>query len=115
MKGIALYDFDFFKRKTDNDLIKESITRILLTSKGERVNNPEFGSNLQRFLFAFNTLDSFEEIEEDITSSISRWEPRASIQYINTIRSGPNSIKILLGLFNRETTEQFSYEVILQL
>jgi len=112
MKGIALYDFDFFKRKTDNDLIKESITRILLTSKGERVNNPEFGSNLQRFLFSSA---SFEDIEEDIIQSLNRWEPRTSIQYIHTTRSGLNSIKILLGLFNRESTEQFTYEVILQL
>jgi len=112
MKGIALYDFDFFKRKTNNDLIKESITRILLTSKGERVNNPEFGSNLQRFLF---THTSFEDIEEDIVKSINRWEPRTSVNYINTLRTGPNSIKILLGLFNRETTEEFTYEVVLQL
>lgn len=112
MKGIALYDFDFFKRKTDNDLIKESITRILLTSKGERVNNPEFGSNLQRFLFSHV---SFEEIEEDIETSISRWEPRVSIKYINTARTGVNSIRILMNLFNREIAEEFSYEVLLQL
>ena len=112
MKGIALYDFDFFKRKTNNDLIKESITRILLTSKGERVNNPEFGSNLQSFLFSHA---DFEEIEQDIKESLKRWEPRAALQNIYTRRTSPNSINIFLSLFNRETTEEFTYEVTLKL
>lgn len=112
MKGIALYNLDFFKRKTDNDLIKESITRILLTSKGERVNNREFGSDLQKFLFSHQ---DFEEIEQDITKSINRWEPRVSVQNIYIQRTGPNLINILLLLFNKESTEEFTYEVTLKL
>lgn len=115
MKGIALYDLDFFKRKKDNDLIKENITRILLTSKGERVNNPEFGSNLQRFLFSSYSSITYEEIEDDIRRSINRWEPRVSVQNINTISTKPDSINIFLSLFNRETTEEFTYEVVLNL
>lgn len=111
MKGIALYDTDFFKRKTDNSLIKESITRILLTSKGERVNNPEFGSNLQRFIFAS---PEFGEIEEEVRSSITRWEPRVSVNHVVTKRTGPHTVSIYLSLFNKETTEDFSYELVLR-
>lgn len=111
MKGIASYNIDFFKQKSDNDLLKESITRILLTSKGERVNNPEFGSNLQSFIFSHA---SFEEIEEDIISSLNRWEPRIAVQNIYTHRTGPNSIRIFLAVFNRESTEEFTYEVVLK-
>ena len=111
MKGIALYDTNFFKRKTDNDLIKESITRILLTSKGERLNNPEFGSNLQRFIFAS---PEFGEIEEEIRNSIARWEPRVSVNYVKVVRTDVHSISVYLSLFNKETTEDFSYEIILR-
>lgn len=111
MKGIGLYNLDFFKRKTDNDLIKESVTRILLTSKGERVNNPEFGSNLQRFLFS-NA--SFHDIEEEIFNSIARWEPRVSITNISTEWVSTDSIKVLLEFFNRESAEDFTYEITLK-
>lgn len=112
MKGIAFYDLDFFKQKSDKDLLKESITRILLTSKGERLNNPEFGSNLQRFLFS---QAEFEEIEEDIKDSLARWEPRVSVQHIFTKMVEINSVKVSLVLYNRESTEIFSYEVVLNL
>jgi|GEM_PF-2780190 phage baseplate assembly protein W len=114
MKGIAFYGLDFFKRKTGNDLIKENITRILLTNRGERVNKPLFGSNLRGYLFE-NSNVLQEDVEEDIRQSIINWEPRVSIQSLVVQMRGPNSAYIYLDLKNKETMQDFTYEVVLRL
>lgn len=114
MKGIAFYGLDFFKRKTNNDLLKENITRILLTNRGERVNKPMFGSNLRTYLFeSSNVLQ--EDVEEDIRESITSWEPRVSIKSLDIRMNGPNSAYIYLDLQNKETMQDFTYEVVLRL
>lgn len=114
MKGIAFYGLDFFKRKSGNDLIKENITRILLTNRGERVNKPTFGSNLRTYLFESSNVLR-EDVEEDIRESISIWEPRVSIQDLEIAMKDPNSAYIFLDLKNRETMQNFTYEVVLRL
>lgn len=114
MKGIAIYGLDFFKRKTGNDLIKESITRLLLTNKGERVNKPDFGSNLRTYLF--NNRDILlEEVEEDIRSSITKWESRVTVKNVTVNVMDVSSAYIGIDLENKETIEDFTYEVVLRL
>ena len=114
MKGIAFYGLDFFKRKSGNELIKENITRILLTNRGERVNKPTFGSNLRTYLFE-NSNVLQEDVEEDIRRSISTWEPRVSVRSVDVSMRDPNSAYIFIDLRNRETMQNFTYEVVLRL
>lgn len=114
MKGIAFYGLDFFKRKSDNELIKENITRLLLTNKGERLNKPGYGANVRMYLF--NSAQVLqEEIEEDIRDAIKNWEPRVEITDLNLEMRGPHSAFISLGLRNKETMQDFDYEVVLRL
>lgn len=114
MKGIAFYGLDFFKQKKDNDLIKENITRILLTNRGERPNKPTFGANVRQYLFGSSNVFQ-EDIEEDIRQAINIWEPRVNIENINIGMYDPNRAYISLILENRETMQQFDYEVVLRL
>lgn len=54
------YPFQFDNRgrtaeTTDDDHIREMIEQVLLTSPGERVNRPTFGSGLLQLVFAPNS------------------------------------------------------------
>ena len=62
---------------TEKQLLTENIKRILRTRKGERVNNPEFGSYLLDFLFLpqVYVTDLLEIIKKDI----EQWEPRVKV------------------------------------
>lgn len=60
------------------DNVRESIRIILMTDPGERVMLPDFGGGLRRFLFEPNTVPTHRGIEDAITRSIARWEPRVS-------------------------------------
>jgi len=59
--------------------IRESIRIILMTDPGERVMLADFGGGLRRFLFEPNTVATHRAVEEAITRSIARWEPRVTV------------------------------------
>jgi phage baseplate assembly protein W len=63
--------------------IKSNIKNLLLTKRGERVMQPNFGSGLQELLFDFNDTELADKIEETITSAINHWLPYVTIQQID--------------------------------
>lgn len=67
----------------DVDVIAQSIRTILSTIPGERVMNPEFGSNLYNLLFEPMDEYTLEEIQDTIMTSITRWENRVSVDLVH--------------------------------
>ena len=65
------------------DQAKSNIKNLLLTKKGERVLQPEFGSGLQELLFEQNVDDFEEKIEDSINTAIETWLPYVTIEEIN--------------------------------
>jgi phage baseplate assembly protein W len=59
--------------------IKSNLINLLLTNKGERVFNPEFGANLKTILFEGITEDTSELIKELINFNISIFVPEVQI------------------------------------
>jgi phage baseplate assembly protein W len=62
--------------------VRESICVILRTRPGERVNLPDFGCGLERFLFEPNTTSTLRLIQEEVKRALSRWEPRVRLDDI---------------------------------
>lgn len=66
-----------------SEQVKSNIKNLLLTKRGERIMQPEFGSGLQELLFDFND-DSFEEkLEESIISAFETWLPYVNVDSID--------------------------------
>lgn len=63
-------------RSTDEEAIRNSLRNILLTNKGERLFNPDFGGNIRELLFDNIGLGSKEIIEANVESIIKNYEPR---------------------------------------
>jgi phage baseplate assembly protein W len=83
-------------RKINVESVKQSIRNIVLTNKYERLRNPDFGSNLRRFLFEnYNEYRTGEEIGREIVRTIERYEPRAEVINVNvTNDEDRNSIDV---------------------
>jgi len=58
------------------ELVRQSVEQILDTEPGERIMLPGFGCGLRRYLMEPNTLTTRTSMEQDITASLQRWEPR---------------------------------------
>ena len=77
----------FYKTKTILDQAKSNMRNLLLTSKGERVMQPEFGSTLTDVLFNQGE-DVENEIDEAIREAVSNWLPYVIINEINMFQEG---------------------------
>jgi phage baseplate assembly protein W len=62
--------------------IREAIRVILLTEFRERMMLPEFGGNLQRYLFEPNTVTTRHAIAERVEKALAAWEPRLRIEEV---------------------------------
>ena len=60
--------------KTDENAIKSDLMHLILTNKGERLYNPEFGTNLRRFIFEPNDGFTFHLSTTTMLSCLSTRE-----------------------------------------
>lgn len=56
--------------------IEEAIYLILMTRKGERVRNPEFGCGIHEFTFGTTDFTTLKEMERKVEEALALWEPR---------------------------------------
>lgn len=60
--------------------INRSIALILLTAKGELFGNPDFGSDLRKYVFDSMTPSLEEMLKTEILQSILNWESRIKLE-----------------------------------
>lgn len=99
MKSLSIYNSDFMTIKTGNDALEESIERILLTTPGERVNNPLFGCNLKNNIFNFDSY-LLEDIKIDVQQAIQKWEPRATFVSAIVKQTEPYQYSVTIKVIN---------------
>lgn len=88
---------------TDAELVKQSLQQILTTTRGERVMRPNFGCNLQRYVFENNNELLAQLFRSEISAAISTWEPRAALDSVSFERS--DSMLTVTVLYTVVTTQ----------
>jgi len=89
----------FFRQsKTIPQQVKSNIKNLLLTSKGERVFQPNFGCDLKNVIFEQIDIQSLDEVDESIREALSTWLPYVNINDLIIVQneSNPNEITISL-------------------
>lgn len=109
LKGIGFYNEEFLLIKQNIELLKEDITRLLLTVPGEAVGNSNWGCYLKSYIFEFDFV-LLEEVEQEITRAINTWEPRVNILNVDIYKdeSVPHIIHVNLLLQSVESLEEFN-------
>ena len=80
---------------TTKDQIKSNLVNLLLTSTGERIMNPTFGTFLKRFLFEGITDSNLESLKDNLLNSISIYIPDITVtSIIITPNTDYNSIDL---------------------
>ena len=62
---------------------KSNLRNLLLTRKGERIFQPNFGSGIHELLFEQSTNDLESRLQENITDSVNFWLPYINIDTID--------------------------------
>tara|TARA_B100000073_G_C23343870_1_gene416008 strand:+ start:40 stop:495 length:456 start_codon:yes stop_codon:yes gene_type:complete len=117
----------FNQSKTLLEQTKSNIRNLLLTNKGERVFQPDFGSDLTRLIFEQYTPDLEDRIEVAITDALERWLPYVLVNNIivrsdernenavlvqleYTIQTDKESLQTITFNFGQFATEEFTQE-----
>lgn len=99
--------FYFKLNQTDRDAIKADLLHLLLTNKGERLYLPDFGSDLQKYIFEPNDSITHEEIRDSLNDSISLYIPNLIVNSIE-FKNNPIEESIIVELSYSVTDGTFS-------
>ena len=86
----------FPQSQTTLEQAGSNVKNLLLTAKGERVMQPDFGSRLRELLFEQYTEDLSSRIQSEIQEAISTWLPYINISNVDIIQSDedPNTTNV---------------------
>ncbi len=73
--------------------VREAIRIILQTGQTERAMRPEFGADIDRYVFGTASVETAYRLQHDIERALVRWEPRAIIERV-TARPLPHEGRI---------------------
>ena len=71
----------------DASAIKQAIVNLLLTNKGERVMQPDYGSDIRSFLFEPLDIGTAVQIKNSINYCLATFEPRIAVNMIEVLPS----------------------------
>lgn len=74
----------------DAKAIRADLMHLLLTRKGERFYNPEFGTDLMRFIFEPNDSLTYSDIKLDIQTTVKKYIPSLNVDNI-TVTANPDN------------------------
>lgn len=109
---------EFLRRKEIKDLkidydyaaVRNSIFNLFTTIPGQKILNPFFGLDLQRYLFLPVTENNAYDIGNIILKGISTFEPRVRVQNINVAPNEVNQqyvITLILSIVTIDPTTSF--------
>ena len=75
----------FNKTYSTKDQIKSNLINLLLTDKGERIMNPEFGADIRRSLFENMTDSNIELLRIKIVDAINLFIPEINLGSVDFV------------------------------
>ena len=98
-----------FNEGSDLDIIRSSVKMLLITSVGDRLMAPKYGTNLRNFLFENDPVTVETLARQDISTALQQWEPRAILQSFKATASpDQRAVSIKATFLSLLTNEQFT-------
>jgi phage baseplate assembly protein W len=88
----------FDLNETEDDRVRSIILHIIFTPKGQRLRNPNFGTDLIKFIFEPNDNYTWESVKEEIQKQISFYLPQVKFNNINVVPSEEDDREVFVEL-----------------
>jgi len=100
---------------SDNRAIKADLLHLLLTSKGQRLYNPDFGTDLLKFIYEPLDGMTLDGIKTEITDSVTRYLPQVRLDDLTVEASEINDYLALVTIKFTITGDVFESTEIVQI
>jgi len=86
----------FYSTFSTKDQLRYNIVNLVLTSKGERVENPNFGTNVRSQLFQQIDPETFSDLEAGLVDDIQTYIPNIRVTNVQFSQTGEYNDNTLL-------------------
>ena len=80
------------------DDVREAIRIILMTARGERVMQPDFGAGLYDFVFASMSSTTLGRVQRAVEDALVKWEPRVEVTAVSVEPDEGEIGKLLINI-----------------
>lgn len=90
----------FFLDVNDNekDKVRSKIMHVIFTPKGQRIREPEFGTDLIRYIFEPNDSISWSSLKNEITDSVQRYVNNVILNDIQVAKSEDDASSVYVRI-----------------
>ena len=96
----------------DASAIKADLMHLVLTRKGQRLYNPDFGTDLLKFIFEPNDSLTLAGIKTEITTVVQKYLPKLHIDGISVVQSEESEYAAVVTINYTITDDVFSQQDI---
>jgi phage baseplate assembly protein W len=94
--------------RDDSNAIRADLMHLILTKKGERFYNPDFGTNLLKYLYEPNDSITHSAMKTDIKETVRKFIPNLKIDDVIVEPSEDNEYKATVRIEYTITDEVFT-------
>lgn len=78
--------------------IRSIVMHIVFTPKGQKIRDPEFGTDLIKSIFDPNEEKSWEKIKEEISKSLAKYLPSVSLNNIEMLKNEEDAHEVYVKI-----------------
>ena len=80
------------------DGVKSQVLHVIFTPKGQKLRDPEFGTDLIKYIFGPKDDMVFSDIKSEITSKVSKYVPQVEFRDVNVYTSENDDNTIIVSV-----------------
>lgn len=109
---VNLFNGNFTVSEMSNS-INQQLGLLLLSSKGELMGDPDFGTNIHRYIFNHNNLITDEIVRNEILSAVKKYLPRIYMDEEDiSIEPSANKVTVILTYSIRNSNISDEYTLV---
>lgn len=78
--------------------VRSELLHIIFTPKGQKLRDPEFGTDLIKYIFKPNDDESWDSIKTEISESVSRLNDSMKIKNIEVLKSEDDPAEVFVRI-----------------
>lgn len=78
--------------------VRSQLMHIVFTPKLQKIRQPNFGTDLIKFIFEPNDTTTWETVKDEVSESVKRWATNISINDIKIVKNEENESEIYVRL-----------------